>query len=133
MRTARYKQIEIARANQKRWGVVLGTLGRQGSPAVLSRVEDLLKKRGIAHMVVLLSEIFPAKLALLDEQVDAWVQIACPRLSIDWGTAFSKPLLTPYEAFVALGEAEWKSVYPQDFYKKDSGPWTNYFEEGKAK
>jgi hypothetical protein len=101
MRTARYKQIEIAWANQKRWGVVLGTLGRQGSPAVPSRVEGLLKKRGIAHMVVLLSEIFPAKLALLDEQVDAWVQIACPRLSIDWGTSFSKPLLTAYEAFVA--------------------------------
>lgn len=26
-----------------------------------------------------------------------WVQIACPRLSIDWGSAFSKPLLSPYE------------------------------------
>lgn len=26
-----------------------------------------------------------------------WVQVACPRLSIDWGTAFPKPLLTPYE------------------------------------
>lgn len=26
-----------------------------------------------------------------------WVQIACPRLSVDWGTAFSKPLLSPYE------------------------------------
>lgn len=26
-----------------------------------------------------------------------WVQVACPRLSIDWGEAFSKPLLTPYE------------------------------------
>lgn len=26
-----------------------------------------------------------------------WIQIACPRLSIDWGTAFSKPLLSPYE------------------------------------
>lgn len=27
--------------------------------------------------------------------------MACPRLSIDWGTAFPKPLLTPYE--VTLG------------------------------
>lgn len=26
-----------------------------------------------------------------------WVQVACPRLSIDWGLAFDKPLLTPYE------------------------------------
>lgn len=27
----------------------------------------------------------------------SWVQVACPRLSIDWGEAFEKPLLTPYE------------------------------------
>lgn len=31
-----------------------------------------------------------------------WVQIACPRLSIDWGTAFSKPLLSPYEVSINL-------------------------------
>lgn len=30
-------------------------------------------------------------------------QIACPRLSIDWGEAFLQPTLTPYEALVALG------------------------------
>jgi len=38
------------------------------------------------------------------------VQVACPRLSIDWGTAFAKPLLTPYEALVCLGETPWKEV-----------------------
>ena len=27
----------------------------------------------------------------------SWVQVACPRLSIDWGYAFPKPLLSPYE------------------------------------
>ncbi len=27
----------------------------------------------------------------------SWVQVACPRLSIDWGSAFDKPLLSPYE------------------------------------
>ena len=27
----------------------------------------------------------------------SWIQIACPRLSIDWGYAFAKPLLSPYE------------------------------------
>lgn len=32
-----------------------------------------------------------------------WVQVACPRLSIDWGEAFDKPLLTPYEvSFLCL-------------------------------
>lgn len=39
-----------------------------------------------------------------------WVQIACPRLSIDWGEAFSKPLLTPYEVSPPLplwGDQPW--------------------------
>ncbi|CAF91379.1 unnamed protein product, partial [Tetraodon nigroviridis] len=53
-----------------------------------------------------------------------WIQIACPRLSIDWGTAFSKPLLSPYEAAVALQDVDWKKVYPMDFYSSQSlGPW----------
>lgn len=71
-------------------------------------------------MRVALSEIFPGKLALMGE-VEAWVQVACPRLSIDWGYAFEKPLLSPYEALVALGGREdWgKGAYPMDFYAKE--------------
>ncbi|CAO2644186.1 2-(3-amino-3-carboxypropyl)histidine synthase subunit 1 [Lemmus lemmus] len=54
-----------------------------------------------------------------------WVQVACPRLSIDWGSAFSKPLLTPYEAAVALKDISWQQPYPMDFYAGSSlGPWT---------
>ncbi len=53
---------------------------------------------------MLLSEVTPAKLALLAGP-GAWVQVACPRLSIDWGEGFALPTLTPFEALVALGEA----------------------------
>ncbi len=35
-----------------------------------------------------MSELSPARLALL-EGVEAFVQVACPRLSIDWGHAFT--------------------------------------------
>ena len=54
-------------------------------------------------------QVFPAKLALF-AGVGAWVQVACPRLSIDWGESFAKPLLTPYEALVCLGETQWREV-----------------------
>jgi 2-(3-amino-3-carboxypropyl)histidine synthase len=78
-------------------------------------------------VVVLLSEIFPDKLRLFPD-IGAWIQVACPRLSIDWGKAFTKPLLTPYEGAVALHEAEWltnEQNYPMDFYANVSlGPWT---------
>jgi len=36
------------------------------------------------------------------------VQIACPRLSIDWGGSFSKPLLTTYEFYVLMEKTDWK-------------------------
>lgn len=52
---------------------------------------------------MLLSEVSPPKLQRMG-QIDAWIQIACPRLSIDWGEGFSKPTLTPYEALIALDE-----------------------------
>ena len=107
-------------------GVILGTLGRQGSPRVFKHIEELLKQKNIGYVTVLLSEIFPSKLDLMGD-VDAWVQIACPRLSIDWGYAFSKPLLNPYEAEVAFGGCDWKSVYPMDFYSKEGGSWTVYY------
>ena len=108
----------------KSWGLILGSLGRQGNPHTMTMIENILNDRGISFVNILLSEIFPGKLALLGD-IDCWVQIACPRLSIDWGYAFPKPLLTPYEALVALEmREEWKSskeggVYPMDFYAKD--------------
>ena len=84
---------------QQPWGLVLGTLGRQGSPAVLARLQAALAARGQPYVTVLLSEVTPAKLAVLGRGgVAAWVQIACPRLSIDWGEGFSQPTLNPYEA-----------------------------------
>ena len=109
----------------KNYGLILGTLGRQGSPKVMGFLKESMNKAGIRYTVVLLSEIFPEKLKLFTD-VDAWVQVACPRLSIDWGTAFEKPVLTPYEAAVALNVASWNDgCYPMDFYAyKSLGPWT---------
>ncbi|KAI3890879.1 hypothetical protein MKW92_053270 [Papaver armeniacum] len=94
----------IAKAREaKSWGLVLGTLGRQGNPRVLDRLQEKMRERGFIWTVVLMSEISPTRIALFGESIDAWIQIACPRLSIDWGEAFTKPLLTPFEAEIALG------------------------------
>ena len=68
------------------------------------------------------------KLKLFKNKIDAFIQIACPRLSIDWGFAFGDtPLLTPYEATVCLqSETQlYLEPYPMDYYAIDSlGPWT---------
>lgn len=74
----------------------------------------------IPFMPILISELSPAKLSLFPpEHISAFVQTSCPRLSIDWGYAFSKPLLSPYEASVTVGAVKsWEDegVYPMDFY-----------------
>ncbi|XP_010458072.1 PREDICTED: diphthamide biosynthesis protein 1-like [Camelina sativa] len=104
----------IARAmDAKTWGIVLGTLGRQGNPKILERLETKMRENGIDSTVVLMSELSPTRVALFEDSVDAWVQIACPRLSIDWGEAFLKPLLTTYEAEIALG-------YISGWWEKDT-------------
>lgn len=65
-----------------------------------------------------------------------WVQTSCPRLTIDWGSSFTKPLLTPYELAVALRFVDAYGVvdhdtgrmkhYPMDNYSNESGgAWTN--------
>ncbi|GMF08189.1 unnamed protein product [[Candida] boidinii] len=104
----------------KKVGLILGALGRQGSPVTLAHLEENLKKSGRTVVKIILSEIFPSKLSMFDD-IDAFVQVACPRLSIDWGYAFDKPLLTPYEANVMLEEdVMWSDdYYPMDYYSKD--------------
>jgi len=144
MQTVRHDAVVKARkAPGGMWGVVLGTLGRQGNFKQLqvcdyiplsTRCTDKRNEQAIISLVpdampILLSELSPAKLALFD--IGAFVQTSCPRLSIDWGYAFEKPLLTPYECRVAVGDvtATWDQTgdtergigeYPMDFYAAGS-------------
>lgn len=120
----------IVRAKEGgKFGIIMGTLGRQGSEKVVAHIRKRLNCKNKEAVVILLSEIFPDKLSWFHGP-DVFVQIACPRLSIDWGRAFVKPLLTPYELSVAIGDVEWmgnkeNDNYPMDFYANSSlGPWT---------
>lgn len=135
----------ILRAKKaKKFGLILGTLGRQGNPAVLARLERLFESRNKETVVFLISEISPERIASLSENggIDAFVQVECPRLSIDWGEAFIVPVLTPYEAYICLEGAEaWDDVntvlsegkyekkevpsYPMKYYADDGGEWTS--------
>ena len=73
--------------------------------------------------IVLMSELSPTRIGLFGDSVDAWIQIACPRLSIDWGDAFVKPLLTTFEAEIALGDLPgwWEKEKKEVVVKDDSG------------
>lgn len=152
MRSSRSSAIDVARQSleveksngdsspEKGWGLVLGTLGRQGSTKVLSHLSTMLKPSGLPIVPILLSELSPQKLSLFGSSLSVFVQTSCPRLSIDWGDAFERPLLSPYEAAVVMKKAKgWvnrvevqgesqgdqEGDYPMDFYADESsGQWT---------
>ena len=115
----------------KNWAVILGTLGRQGSLNILEQVESVLMQKNKSFIRICLSELSIDKLKKFD--VEAFVQIACPRLSIDWGYLFEKPLLNSYELNVCMDDKLWKEVYPMDYYDANGPDWTNYAYKKKNK
>ena len=46
--------------------------------------------------------------------VDAFVNTACPRIAIDDAVKYAKPMVTPYELEVSLGEKKWEHGYQFD-------------------
>ena len=124
MKKIRYEQVELLKKAEF-VGVIFGTLGRQGSKGIFERLKSVMDKKGVKYCTICLNEITEEKISKF-QQCDAFIQLACPRLSIDWFNQFNKPMLTPYEAYVAYGETEFKDVYPMDNYKFNGGDWGHY-------
>ncbi|CAK9435422.1 uncharacterized protein LODBEIA_P01490 [Lodderomyces beijingensis] len=57
-------------------GLILGALGRQGNPVTLDKLEQKFQEKGVQVVKIILSEIFPQKLAMFDD-IDAFIQVAC--------------------------------------------------------
>ncbi|KAF7702893.1 2-(3-amino-3-carboxypropyl)histidine synthase subunit 1 [Cucumispora dikerogammari] len=111
------KMLNIRKQSIKRFweaeniGIIIGILGRQGNPEILKNIKNRLHSMNKVVYVFQYEEIK----RLEHPFIDAYVQICCPRLSIDWGTEFSKPLLSSFEVFWDL-----RSEYMMDFYSKES-------------
>ena len=71
----------------------------------LSLAKDLVAKareNGFAAHIIYISEVRPDMLE--GHQVDVFVNTACPRIAIDDGQNFSRPLITPQEFLMLIGE-----------------------------
>jgi len=118
----RMREGEIKRAfGGKSFGVILGTLGRQGNRQIMKNVIERIKGRGNYKIYKILLEEINGETLDSFEMIDSFVQISCPRLSIDWGAGYRKPLLNSYEVFYEGGE------YAMDYYSNEGmAPWKNY-------
>lgn len=97
-------------------GIVVGTLATAGYLDVVKHIQTLARKRGIRTYLISVGKVNPAKLGNFID-IDCFVFIGCPENNIYTSRDFFKPLLSPFEAELALNSA-WHEKYP-DFYSVD--------------
>ena len=132
MKNIRYKQMEIFK-NINYIGIIFGTLGRQGNPSILKRLCSLLNKNNKKYIIIMLNEITQNKIINYNK-CECFIQLACPRLSIDWSDQFTKPMLTPYEIYLILDPKKYKNdIYEMNNYSNETGEWGHFFKEKKNK
>ena len=94
------------------FGILIGEKPGQMRRNLAIRMKRILEKHGKKGYLLALDHVSPD---LIDfYPVDAFVNTACPRIAIDDSVRYEKPLVTPYELEVALGEKEWESGYQFD-------------------
>jgi len=84
---------------------------RFGSPKILL---EKFKQAGKNAVVITMNEITPEKLMNF-YNIDAFVELACPRIALDDFAKYSMPILTYKEAMIALGEKTWKDALKTGF------------------
>ncbi len=77
-------------------------------------VREKLEKSGRDAYLFAVREITPETIMNF-QTVDAYVNTACPRVSLDFPTKFGKPILTFNEALVVIGELSWKELCRKGF------------------
>ncbi|MDP3986917.1 MAG: diphthamide biosynthesis enzyme Dph2 [Nanoarchaeota archaeon] len=77
-----------------------------GSPKYLLKK---LREKGKTAVVITMSELTPDKIMNF-YSIDAFIELACPRIALDDFAKYPKPILTFKEALVALGEKSWDDI-----------------------
>ena len=70
---------------------------------------DKLKEQGKKPILITMSEITPDKVMNF-YNIDAFIELACPRIAIDDFAKYQKPILTFKEALVALDVKDWDEI-----------------------
>lgn len=99
----RYAAISLA-MDKKSVGIIIGEKLGQRRFELAKKLKKLAEKNGIEAYLIMANNITPA----IDYiGVDFFVSTACPRVAIDDAKNFKKPILTPIEFEILIGERDW--------------------------
>jgi 2-(3-amino-3-carboxypropyl)histidine synthase len=111
-RILRQRFAAITRASEaKRFLVLVSTKAGQMRMDLARELKRKVEAHGRSAEIVLLEEFHPDR--LLSYDAEAYVSTACPRIAVDDYLRYRRPIITPVELEIVLGDREW-SEYRMD-------------------
>jgi 2-(3-amino-3-carboxypropyl)histidine synthase len=111
----RFASIQEAK-NAKKFGVFIGLkIGQKHLDSAL-QIKALAEKTGKTAFLLASREITPETL-LEFPSIDAYVNTACPRVSLEATGKFHKPVLTVNEFMVVCGESSWENMLKKGLFE----------------
>ncbi len=99
----RRRQLLIASVRDaRRWGILVSTFAGQNRHPMAVALQRRAAERGREAEILLFDRLDPRDLDGRD--LDAYVNTACPRIALDDSGLYPRPLLTPPEFLMALGD-----------------------------
>jgi 2-(3-amino-3-carboxypropyl)histidine synthase len=117
---------EVERIQKQRWAsiqealkaktfaVLVGLKPGQKRLEEAAAIREKLEKSGKDAYLFAVREITPETIMNFPT-VDAYVNTACPRVSLDEPSKFTKPMLTLNETLVVVGELSWRELCRKGF------------------
>ncbi len=88
------------------FGILVSSKIGQNRLGLALKIKDIIESKGKKAVTFNLDNINPDYLIGLE--VDAFISVACPRIAIDDFALYKKPIITPVEAEIVLGERKWE-------------------------
>jgi 2-(3-amino-3-carboxypropyl)histidine synthase len=108
----------IAKAmDGKVFGIIVSTKSGQNRIELAKRLAGIAKKHGKYAHLIMMDLVTPDQ--LLAFKVDAYVNTACPRITIDDAERFHVPILTPQEFEIVMGERKWDDLKMDEILEND--------------
>jgi 2-(3-amino-3-carboxypropyl)histidine synthase len=111
----RWASVEEAK-HAENFGILVGLkLGQKRLDEAL-KIKEMAEKNGKTAFLFAIREVLPEVLMEFPS-VDAYVNTACPRISLEAPAKFLKPVLTVNEFMVAVGESSWENLLQKGLFE----------------
>jgi 2-(3-amino-3-carboxypropyl)histidine synthase len=93
--------VAVAR-DARRWGILVSTFGGQNRSPTALALQERARAKGREAEILMFDRLDPRDLE--GRAFDAYVNTACPRIALDDSANYPRPVLTPPEFLMALGD-----------------------------